>query len=319
MTKDNAPSGERRVLGFHFEPVPRIARSARRLGLLSGDQYDLLGFLYGSADFGALAHRRETPRLTLERIAEGIRWVHTNDALSKLLRRTSDGGWFDYRVERAKGGTYLYLFRLNPEGPQAVRAVSELEAGSVSELEEAETPHREPDSATREAEAVRAGNAPETGSLSEQGGDLSELDLARRPLAERDSGAARPEPVRAAQNNREELLLEGALTNNVSLGVEVPEEGEPVEDLVESTYRLLAVAREIGSNPNPVASATEQAQRASERNGGRPPVRVEVADDGSLGWSPPKPVVGEKGILADAQALVDAGLAQWVDEEVSPA
>jgi hypothetical protein len=43
-----------------------------------------------------------------------------------------------------------------------------------------------------------------------------------------------------------------------------------------------------------------------------PPVRVEVADDGSLTWSG-DPQEGEQGFLDDCQALVDAGLATWLE------
>lgn len=47
---------------------------------------------------------------------------------------------------------------------------------------------------------------------------------------------------------------------------------------------------------------------------GEPPVQVEQAHDGSLAWSA-EPVDGEQGVLADVQALVDAGLAEWVEDD----
>lgn len=318
-------------------------------GELSPVQYDLLGFLYGSADFNALADRRETPRLTLARIAEGIAWQHTDGALAKLIRRTRDEGWFDHRTERGKGkrgGVVVYVFRLHPEGPSSsavseaaiplverdsavpepeavrgfekpVRRSSAVSRSSSSAVSDGANPLPERDSAEAGPEPVRGSEVGREGPVSELTLDRSAISEGARPLPEPDSASSAGEPVRAAQNNREELLLEEALPNNVSLGVEVSEEGETVEDLVESTDHFLAVAREVGSNPNPVASAIEQAQRASERNGGRSPVRVEVAGAG-LEWSEP-PVEGEAGVLADAQALVDAGLAQWVDEEATPA
>jgi hypothetical protein len=45
-----------------------------------------------------------------------------------------------------------------------------------------------------------------------------------------------------------------------------------------------------------------------ERNG-NPPVRVELAEDGSLEWSD-EPQECEQGLLDDLQALVDAGLGE---------
>jgi hypothetical protein len=43
-----------------------------------------------------------------------------------------------------------------------------------------------------------------------------------------------------------------------------------------------------------------------------PPVRVEVDEDGSLVWQS-EPQEGETGSLDDCQALVDAGLATWIE------
>jgi hypothetical protein len=43
-----------------------------------------------------------------------------------------------------------------------------------------------------------------------------------------------------------------------------------------------------------------------------PRVSVEVAEDGSLVWNG-EPQEGEQGFLDDSQALVDAGLATWLN------
>ena len=51
----------------------------------------------------------------------------------------------------------------------------------------------------------------------------------------------------------------------------------------------------------------------AERNGGSP-LRVERNADGSLEWSA-EPREGEARVLADAQALVDAGLAEWSEDD----
>jgi hypothetical protein len=48
------------------------------------------------------------------------------------------------------------------------------------------------------------------------------------------------------------------------------------------------------------------------------PIRVEQAEDGSLVWNG-EPRDGEEGVLADCQALVDAGLAKWIDNDEAAA
>jgi phage terminase large subunit-like protein len=45
-----------------------------------------------------------------------------------------------------------------------------------------------------------------------------------------------------------------------------------------------------------------------------PPVNVEQAADGSLVWSG-EPQEAEAGVLADCQALVDAGLGEWREND----
>lgn len=47
---------------------------------------------------------------------------------------------------------------------------------------------------------------------------------------------------------------------------------------------------------------------------GDPPVCVEVDQHGALEWSQP-PRAGEEGVLGDCHALVDAGVAAWIDKE----
>lgn len=103
-------------LGYLFAPVPRWLRSERQEGRLSDSDYDLLAFLYGCATFDALKARQETPRLRLERIADGVRWKHDPESLQKRLRRLR-GRYFDYRLEGNPRTGFTYVFTLFPDGP----------------------------------------------------------------------------------------------------------------------------------------------------------------------------------------------------------
>jgi hypothetical protein len=57
------------------------------------------------------------------------------------------------------------------------------------------------------------------------------------------------------------------------------------------------------------------AWRLLDCNGDGPPVQVD--EDGDFVWRNP-PVEGEIGILADAEALVEAGLAHWIEDGREP-
>jgi hypothetical protein len=70
------------------------------------------------------------------------------------------------------------------------------------------------------------------------------------------------------------------------------------------------VRKTTAAEPDPFLAAYERL----ERNGAGPPVRVEQADDGSLVWTG-EPQDGEQGLLNDLQALVDAGLGEWIEHD----
>lgn len=78
---------DRLELGYLFAPIPLRLFQALRNGRLSGDDYQLVSLLFERADRKKLAARRETPRLTLGHLAEGIGWRGRDEALSKRLRR----------------------------------------------------------------------------------------------------------------------------------------------------------------------------------------------------------------------------------------
>jgi hypothetical protein len=55
-------------------------------------------------------------------------------------------------------------------------------------------------------------------------------------------------------------------------------------------------------------------ERPEHQRNEAPPVHVEQADDRSLVWSG-EAQEGEAGVLADCQALVDAGLGEWIEDD----
>ena len=125
----------------------------------------------------------------------------------------------------------------------------------------------------------------------------SELEVTSNPPDEQDSAIRRPvstlgepEPPTGvtpeqsgAETETENLCSEGSKENDVGKTTAAPT--DPA-----ITDRLIALVR------------------------GEPPVRVEPAEDGSLDWSA-EPVECEHGVLADVQALVDAGLAEWIEDD----
>src|SRR4051794_39791654 len=97
-------------LGYPFTPIPDWLRAERREGRLSAQDYDLIGYLYERADFGKLARREETPRLSLEQIAEATRSGVKLPSLQKHLKRLTLGGAFTYRVEGNSRRGVRYVF-----------------------------------------------------------------------------------------------------------------------------------------------------------------------------------------------------------------
>jgi hypothetical protein len=152
---DRRAQDRARALSYDFHPVPSSLRAARQAGKITAVEYDLVSSLYGAADYDLLASRAETPRLTLRRIAELVRWTMTLNALSKMLRRLRDDHVFDYRTERGKGkqgGVYVYVFTLYPE---PVLGLSEVFPEIASAVSERAIALPEPPSESTEPEPVR--------------------------------------------------------------------------------------------------------------------------------------------------------------------
>jgi DNA-binding MarR family transcriptional regulator len=114
-----------------------------------------------------------------------------------------------------------------------------------------------------------------------------EIREGAEPLPERDSAASRLRPSRGRENEtkRNERLLSEEKLDHV-LGKTTAAEPD------DTTDRMLAV----------IAALDDDGPRVS----------VEQAADGSLEWHG-EPREGEQGFLEDCQALVDAGLASWIE------
>ena len=110
-----APERNGSILGYWFAPVPRDVIRAMRSGM-ARDDLAIVTLLYDRADLSALRMRRETPRLTLLQIAEGIGWTGSRETLGRRLRRLRDRPerLFTYRVEGRRG---TYVFTLHPDSP----------------------------------------------------------------------------------------------------------------------------------------------------------------------------------------------------------
>jgi hypothetical protein len=85
-------------------------------GTLSDGGEQVLRVLYGAATWHRLAAREECVTITLAQVRARMPYGGTDDALSKLIRRLRDAGWFEYRIER-KRRDHWYTFRLLPDEP----------------------------------------------------------------------------------------------------------------------------------------------------------------------------------------------------------
>jgi hypothetical protein len=251
-------------LGYDFVPVPRTVQAAFREGRLSAVEADLLRYLYERADFGPLGRRAETPRLTRERIAEGIHWEGELDSLTRLLHRLRSEGWFDYRVERGrgkKGGSRVYVFQLLPDPPASgisedgialgepdsspaepeavrdndpVRHKSAINGASASGISEAGIPLPETVSASAEPEPVRHNESAIGPTSSGQEADSSGITGSATPLPEPDSAPPPAEPVRPPQKDQREENPRSEEGNALGKTTTIPERVETSDDSIGS-------------------------------------------------------------------------------------
>jgi DNA-binding MarR family transcriptional regulator len=121
--------------------------------------------------------------------------------------------------------------------------------------------------------------------LREDAESLRERDYAASPL--------RPSRARANETKRNEENLLGE------------------EKLDHAQSKTTATDPDRGVTDRLLAQMAELDRRQRDEG---PPVHVEQADDGSLVWCG-DPQAGEQGLLDDLQALVDAGLGEWREND----
>jgi hypothetical protein len=106
-------------LGYPFTPTPRRLWTDVRDGVLTIDQYPVVAYLFERANIKILIRRGQTPTLTLDEIARGVRWKAKLDSLRRLLARLrATGRYFDYVVSGNSRTTQVYVFTLRPEAPE---------------------------------------------------------------------------------------------------------------------------------------------------------------------------------------------------------
>jgi hypothetical protein len=312
-------SGQRKrpPLGFEFAPVPRAALRALSDGALNADDLAVLAFLWDRAE-----RATRTMVATLHQVREGVGWTRTDDALRKLLGRLERKGWLDYRTTPGQHGA-RYSFHLRPE-PERSEDVPRSRGRRVPRSNQLGT--RSPRGDASGAAAVRS---EETGSLKDSAGPRNDpgalrSDSPTKPPAQRDRGVAEPDAFRGRQRDTEDCLGKGdpgpvSLTPGDQALGRGTSAREGVDSETDDDERLLALVAEPWNRERPDRPWADLAGRATSQNGGQPVVRVVRNPDGSLTWfDPDPPLEGEEAILADCQALVEAGIARWV-EEVPPA
>jgi hypothetical protein len=286
-------------LGYPFTPVPRRARAARRERRISADDYDLIAFVYDRANPRDLARRRAIVRLTKEQIVEGIAFAGKWDTLYKRIRRLAETpeAWFSCRSEGDRHRGFAYAFDLYPDAPAGL---SDLRP---SKVEPARPTESEPQARERSeipaddaGWAVRVSDGRQGGHLSEQAASLSDLARGAGPHGERDFGPPPSVPVRATQTDLENPSGEGTGEDLLGEGTREATEASRRRESATSDDVVLALIAESRAARN---------DRALELPTPPPP----------LEWPDTDGIASEKAILADLQALVDAGHARWVETD----
>jgi hypothetical protein len=264
--------------GDLFTPIPRRFHDALRRGDVNARQFLLGCYIAGEVDF-----RTGEVALTLDAVIGGVGWEWSEDTLLRDLKALRTV-WIDF--ETRQGQRRPYVFRLT----------------GLARASEADRTH---DFRT------------ETLSRAEVTSPVRKSERPANPQPERSRVRSQPplseSPKKRRDEKRQETFSEEDNDPDVAEGTTSPER-EPLK----TTERMLETLRAIDSESPGVGAEIERARAAAELSNRTPGVRVEVADDGSLEWWPPEPEEGEAAFLAECQALVDAGLAEW-REEATPA
>jgi hypothetical protein len=221
----------------------------------------------------------------LDALARSLGWEFTTNYLSKVLASLRAKGRIDF--ETAPGRTNhgyeirpLYQSEHNPSRNAAPSPSSEQPANALVEPESGLRRARQ----SEHGEGLAADASPSTGTPSPSG------ERRANPVVEPDSAGSERDPVRAARESLKPKTLteEEGVDHPVGKGPEEPVENE---EIVRTTAAIIA---------------------SLNRYGDRPPVSVD--EDGEWIFRN-EPTDGEPGFLADCQALVDASLAIWLEDE----
>ena len=112
-------------LGYRYGPVPVWVFETHARGELSLGRFVVLAYLFHFARSEPLSKRRPTPTLTLNELADAIRWGKelsagsARSSLSHFLNRMKGAGLLAYQVTGdPKRAGYSYTFTLFPDGPR---------------------------------------------------------------------------------------------------------------------------------------------------------------------------------------------------------
>jgi hypothetical protein len=270
-------------LDFPFVPLPHAAEAAFARSAIDETDLAILVVLWRGADW----RTRKVTR-TLAQIAARIRWGPTDDALSKRLHKLRRAGWFELETTPGKHAA-PYLFTLNHEPePSSER----------SEDVRRSKPHG--DRVNDEPSPQRARRRPAAVPRSED---------AASPHRQSDSAPTGRAPVRRTSEPQRETK---ALSEEDALGPASARDHDHVvgETTGRHTDALLIAATENLNGERDLDDLHDAIERAREASD------VGTGCDLDAIWPGP-PLEGEEGVLADLEALVEAGLGEWV-EEVRP-
>jgi hypothetical protein len=85
-----------------YATLPYRVHDALRRGDLSFEQFGILAYLTGAADY-----RSHEVTVTVGSLADGLQWPHSDDKLRRDLKAVKDGGWIDYEVRERQRRPYV--------------------------------------------------------------------------------------------------------------------------------------------------------------------------------------------------------------------
>jgi hypothetical protein len=210
-------------LGYPFFPVPRWVLRDVGVGRLSHQGYALVTLLYERANPEALARRAATPNLTLDYLAEAIRWTHQRDSLRRFIGRLrAEGRWFDYQLSGSPRTGIRYDFCLFADAPSEAGELSGDCPPNVVDprplTAESDDPHSSTASPIDEARRVRQSASNPRRTPSAKAPDVSAKNAVATPPPQRAFRPSNPDPVRLSRDGRRETKALSEENNHYVLG-----------------------------------------------------------------------------------------------------